>query len=71
MVVNFHNLHNNYRHVIRRVTACRIFATEESRKLIDRLFESAELMKQLMGRLCGAIVSIDQTDEVRVTFDSG
>lgn len=45
-------------------------AAEASRKLIDSLLKSSELMKQLMGSQCGDIVSIDQTDGLRVTFES-
>lgn len=45
-------------------------AAEASRKLIDSLHISSESLKQLMGRQCGEIVSIDETDGLRVTFQS-
>ena len=44
---------------------------EASLSLIDSLLKSAELMKQVMGRQCGEIALIDQTDGLRVTFGSG
>ena len=44
-------------------------AAEASRKLIDSLLKSSEMFKQLMGTQCGEVVSIDQTDGLRVTFE--
>ena len=46
------------------------FATEASGKLISSLIKSPALIKQLMATQSGEVVLIDQTDGLRVTFES-
>lgn len=47
------------------------FATEKSQKLIAHLMESNDLMAQTLAPQSGTVVSVDQTDGLRVTFTSG
>jgi len=47
------------------------FATEKSRQLIQQLSASNEAIQQLVGELCGQPVGLDQTDGLRMSFDSG
>lgn len=47
------------------------FATEKSKMLLTRLLDSPAILKQTLAPQAGAILGIDQTDGLRVTFESG
>ena len=47
------------------------FATEHSRRLIDRLAQDAKLAGMLMAPESGGIEAVDRTDGFRVTFANG
>jgi len=46
------------------------FATMESQKLLARLLDNASLLSATLAPQSGSIISIDQTDGLRVTFKS-
>lgn len=47
------------------------FATLESQALLARLLESTDLLNSTLAPQSGDVISIDQTDGLRVTFNSG
>lgn len=47
------------------------FPTEQSRAILQKLAEKPEKISALLGDLCGEVVNLDQTDGLRITFNSG
>lgn len=47
------------------------FATDKSRVLLARLLDAPAILQQTLAPQAGAVLNVDQTDGLRVTFESG